>query len=417
MKKSLLKTCAIYGMLKNNKKHISFHTPGHKKGKWDITELAFSDNLSSPSGCILQAEEDIARIVRSKKSFILTDGSTSGVHAILYAVKTLGAKKIALLSPAHKSFYTGAEIFNLELIFCHETDETAIKTADAVFLTSPDYYGNIPDLQRIKTLCERYEKPLLIDGAHGGHLHFDKTLYAGEYADLWVDGVHKSLPALTQGAVVSAKTETYANALKKGVDIFRTTSPSYPIMASVEYAVKYPRNERLENFVRAWADRETRITVNNDWTKLTAHFGKNAFEVEKLFEKKGIYPEFCDGEAIVFYLSPCVKLRRLKQLKKTLTKLFGTYSDFDKNNTQQTPAPFVLDKTVKTEWVEIEKSVGRICANACGLFPPCTPLIYAGEEITEEKIKLLVSANHRFGVVDGKISVVKDGNDNANENG
>ena len=139
--------------------------------------------------------------------------------------------------------------------------------------------------------------------------------------------------------------------------------------------------------------------------------------MEKLFEKKGIYPEFCDGEAIVFYLSPCVKLRRLKQLKKTLTKLFGIYSDFDKNNTQQTPAPFVLDKTVKTEWVEIEKSVGRICANACGLFPPCTPLIYAGEEITEEKIKLLVSANHRFGVVDGKISVVKDGNDNANENG
>jgi arginine/lysine/ornithine decarboxylase len=81
------------------------------------------------------------------------------------------------------------------------------------------------------------------------------------------------------------------------------------------------------------------------------------------------------------------------------------------------PAPFVLDKNVKTEWAEAEKSVGKICAGACGLFPPCTPLIYAGEKITEEKIKLLLQANHRFGLVDGKISVVKDGKDNANENG
>lgn len=417
MKKSVLKTCAVYRMLKNSKRHTSFHTPGHKQGKWDITELSFSDNLASPSGCILQAEQNIAKIIGANKSFILTDGSTAGVHAMLYAVKSLGAKKIALLSTAHKSLYTGAEILGLKLAFCEQTDETGIQNADVVFLTSPDYYGTIPDLQSIQRLCEKHGKPLIIDGAHGGHLHFEKDIYAGEYADLWVDGVHKSLPALTQGAVVSAKTERFAQALRKGVDVFRTTSPSYPIMASVEYAVKYPRNEKLEQVVRLWANSQERIALNKDWTKLIARFGKNAFAVEKILENKGIYPEFCDGANIVFYLSPCVKLRHFKKLVKTLEKLFEKYGDCGTTDIQRNPAPFVLDKNIETEQVEAEKSVGRICASACGLFPPCTPLIYAGEEITKEKIALLLSANHRFGVIDGKITVVKDGNGNANENG
>ena len=83
-----------------------------------------------------------------------------------------------------------------------------LEGADALLLTSPDYYGNIADLSAIRAFCNQTGKLLLIDGAHGGHLHFHKDLYAGAYADMWVDGVHKSLPALTQGAVVSARTET-----------------------------------------------------------------------------------------------------------------------------------------------------------------------------------------------------------------
>ena len=79
-------------MLKENKKHLSFHTPGHKKGKWDITELVFSDNLSSPKGCILQAEKDIATLLGAQRSLLITDGSTAGVHAMLYAAKSVGAK-------------------------------------------------------------------------------------------------------------------------------------------------------------------------------------------------------------------------------------------------------------------------------------------------------------------------------------
>ena len=89
--KKTAKGCKIYTMLKQatRKDRYSFHTPGHKISGWDITELSYSDNLSSPRGCILQAERDIAKILHAHRSFILTDGSTCGVFSMLQAVKSL----------------------------------------------------------------------------------------------------------------------------------------------------------------------------------------------------------------------------------------------------------------------------------------------------------------------------------------
>lgn len=420
-------------MLKTHarKRHLSFHTPGHKIGKWDITELSFSDNLSSPRGCIAEAERDIASILGAKKSFILTDGSTSGVLAMLYAVKRAGAKTVAASENTHKSFFNGCAALGLSpLLFAQNytennlplpltagdvEDETGVargawQAADVLFLTSPDYYGNVAELAAIAALCRREGKLLIVDGAHGGHLHFDKTDYVGGYADLWVDGVHKSLPALTQGAVVSARTEELAEYLRAGVDIFRTTSPSYPVMASVEYAVKYPRNlplERaVETFKRANADR---IYQNRDWTKLCAFFGAEAFEVEKRLESRGIYAEFCDGNVLTFYLSPATTKKQWKTLTKMLTALFEKYPlRAVENVRERIPAPLVFKKDGETEWVEIGAAAGRICAADCGLFPPCTPLMRAGERITEEKLGLLAKADNVYGLKENKIFVYKD---------
>ncbi|MBQ8685979.1 MAG: hypothetical protein IJ514_07395 [Clostridia bacterium] len=409
-KKSVLKNCEIYTMLKAHarKKHLSFHTPGHKDGRWDITELAYSDNLASPHGCIARAEKDIARALGAAKSYILTDGSTSGVHAMLYAAKRLGVTTLALSPLSHKSVFHGAAALSIRLVtFESEAElEQALSLADALFITSPDYYGNIPDLENIRALCEKRSKMLLIDGAHGGHLHFNKRLYAGAYAHLWVDGVHKSLPALTQGAVVSASTGALAEALLEGVDIFRTSSPSYPVMASVEYAVKYPENERLEVAVRAFA-RESgeRVEVNEDWTKLCCVFGDAAYAAEKELEKNGVYAEFCDGARLVFYLSPATKRKHFNALKKALRRLFKRYPVSGNFENKRAPAPLLLPENAEKEWVDMQEATGKICAAACGLFPPCTPLIRVGERVTEEKIRALQKAINVFGVKDGKISV------------
>ena len=409
MKKRILKNCAVYQMLKANgkKKHVSFHTPGHKEKGWDITELSYSDNLASPNGCIKQAEEDIARILGAYKSYILTDGSTAGVHAMLYALKKLGKKTIAITQNCHLSLYTGAELLGLTILPLTPTKEN-LEEVDALFITSPNYYGNIPDLKELKNLCKETNTLFLIDGAHGGHLHYSKTLYAGAYADMWVDGVHKSLPALTQGAIVSAKEEALARVLKEGVTAFQTTSPSYPIMASVEYAVKYPENKKLVQTVATLFEKDTRVTLQSDWTKLCVFFGENAFDAENFFIGKGIYPEFCDGENVLFYLSPATKIRDLKRLKKALDKAFAKYPYLKKETDYQIPAPSLFLKDVETEWVELEKSIGKICAVSCGLFPPCTPLIHAGEMIEENKITTLKKAKNAFGLKEGAICIVKE---------
>ena len=431
MKKTLtrqdvLKNCKIFAMLaaQADKEHLSFHTPGHKISGFDITELSYSDNLSCPKSCILAAEQDIAAILGAYKSFLLTDGSTCGILSMLYAAKFLGVKRIAFCESSHKSVYNGCAALGLtplvyaaekagEIPFSptmyalNEKNAHILQAADALFLTSPDYYGNVADLRGAREWCDKNNKILLIDGAHGGHLHFDKSLHAGAVADMWVDGVHKSLPAFTQGAVVSARTEKFAEALQKGVDVFRTTSPSYPIMASVEYAVKYPRNEGLEKAVREFSEREERVILRDDWTKLLVLFGERAFEAEKELESKGIYAEFCDGNLMMFYLSPATKDEDFERLKKEIGLLLKKYPYFTKKEVERVPAPILLDKNVATEWVNLDDVEGRICANNCGLFPPCTPLILAGEQVTKEKVELLKKANNVFGLYEGKILVLK----------
>ena len=99
--KRTLKSCKIYNMLRAHakKKHVSFHTPGHKAGDWDITELSYSDNLSCPKGVIAEAERDISALLHSSASFILTDGSTSGIFSMLKASKITS---LALPRSAHK---------------------------------------------------------------------------------------------------------------------------------------------------------------------------------------------------------------------------------------------------------------------------------------------------------------------------
>ena len=429
MQKKAKKDCHIYQMLKTNakKRRVSFHTPGHKRTKWDITELSYSDNLAAPSGCIQHAEKDIAKILGASKSFLLTDGSTAGIFSMLYAAKAQGVNTLLILGAAHKSVQNACVILGIVPLFAAQKAQNGIplpffsqvlveeyqnefSACECVLVTSPDYYGNIPDLAEIARICKSANKLFLIDGAHGGHLHFHRDLYAGTYADLWVDGVHKSLPALTQGAVVSAKTDALAEKLYEGVNVFRTTSPSYPIMASVEYAVKYPQNKKLERFATEFEKSSERIYFGGDWTKLCARFGAHAFKVQSRLEKEGIFPEFCNGNVILFYLSPATKLHKFRALKRKLLRLFAEYplnENTLQNDVQQIPAPLVSTKTTEKEWVDLEKSAGRICAADCGLFPPCTPLIRAGERVAKENIDLLKKAANVYGVKDGRILVLK----------
>ncbi len=413
--------CHILRMLESHagQEHYSYHTPGHKVNGYDITELAYSDNLSCPQGVIALAERDIAEILGADGSFILTDGSTSGVLSMLYALREAGVKKVAAPILSHKSFWNGCMLLGLtpvtfetptEAVPCRLTATDvyeALNGADALFLTSPDYYGNVADLAKIKRLCLSWGKPLIIDGAHGGHLHAHKDRYAGAYADMWVDGVHKSLPALTQGAVVSAKGR-FVELLKQAVDIFRTTSPSYPIMGSVEYAVKYPINRELEQAVTEWKKGRETCYNNDDYTKLCL-FVKDGFEAEKMAQERGIYPEFSEENLLCFYLSPAQTIEDLLRVQRFAEELKEMGMLLPEKDVKRVHAPLFLQDVegMAVEKVPLFESVGRTCAQVCGLFPPCLPLIRKGEIITAEKVNALMGASNRFGIENDTIKVVE----------
>ena len=156
-KKEVLKNCKIFRMLaaQAEKEHSSFHTPGHKIHGFDITELSYSDNLSCPQGCILEAEKDVAEILGAERSFILTDGSTCGILSMLYAAKQLGAKTVAFCESTHKSVFNGCAALGLtplvyppekrdEIPFTptmsalNEKNGDIFQAADVLLFTSPD---------------------------------------------------------------------------------------------------------------------------------------------------------------------------------------------------------------------------------------------------------------------------------------
>jgi lysine decarboxylase len=300
------------------------------------------------------------------------------------------------------------------------------RNISAIVLTSPDYYGNILPLKQYKEITDKYNRLLIVDGAHGSHLVYEKkhTGYAGKYADMWVDGAHKTLTTLTQGAIVNINNESALPALKEGLEIFRTTSPSYPIMASVEFGVKYPINnpekltaakDAVQMFKKEVKDLIP-LYENDDWAKIVVDckpLEMSSYLVSEMLEKKGIYAEMADGRYIVFYLSPVVTYNDLRVLKGKLLsvlkskKLRFTYEERPLIPVADRTYSYVFAIKKQHELVPLKQAVGRMCARNAGFTPPCIPVIVAGEIVTASAVATLLSAHSTFGIDDGKILVVK----------
>ncbi len=433
-----------------NKDKNRMHMPGHKNSgdfrssfpvaPIDVTELDFSDDLQCPSGAIKRAQTDIAIILGAKQAFITTDGSTSGVMSMLYVASQFG-NKIIVPRNSHKSVFNACRLFNLEPVIVQGAEEEGVllpPPADLIeklmvndvniagmVVTSPDYYGNIAPLSEYAEITKKYGRYLFVDGAHGAHLFLEegRVGYAGAYADMWVDGVHKSLPALTQGALICVKNEALIPAAEEALSLLRTTSPSYPIMASVEYGVKYFINNpkplaRAKAAVEEFKAGIQGITLypSADWTKIAVDFkplGISPYEAQQILQKKGIYPELNDGRYILFYLSPSVEAGHLTELKNVLMsiaankKLKNTFKPRAPIPTAERTYSFLYALKRQSEYVPLNDAAGRMCAENAGLTPPCLPVIIAGEMITPQAIALLVKAKNTFGLRSGKIKVVK----------
>lgn len=448
--------CHIYEAMEayRKKKPVRFHVPGHKAaGSFslfkdaglDITELSFSDCLESPTGPIARAQEDIASLCGAQKSHILTDGGTCGILTMLYAVRKNG--KVVIPRNAHKSVFNGCALLGIEPYILPGNvrggvplPPTAADIDDAlrrdpkigsVLVMSPDYYGNTADLSAIRKVCDRLGKKLLVDGAHGAYLKFDPDLsglYPGKYADMWTDGSHKTMPTLTQGALLHVNDESLLPAAEQGLGIFRTTSPSYSVMASVEYGVKYMA-ENGAALIDQVKQETALLKTNLEKRGIPVYGGSQTLVLAVDFagagisariaceelEKRGVYPEFSDGKYVLFYFSALSDPKDIRALEKRIRAVTkqryarGTGRDTEELSANVRKFGFLTAVTLPSEEVPLQEAAGRVAAQNAGLTPPCWPLVIAGEQISEQTVRALAGAEHTFGVKDGKISVLKIG--------
>ena len=253
MKDSLTKKLTEYSKTK-----LPFHMPGHKRAfkkspipyNIDITEIDGFDNLHDPKGVLKETANLAKKLYSSVESYPLVNGSTCGILAGIYSL-TRYNKNILIARNCHKSVYNAAEVLDLNVHYVlpemydggiwgtvsAESVEELIKLHNigTVVITSPTYDGVISDVSAIFDACKRCGAFLLIDCAHGAHL-FDlhKT------CDISVLSLHKTLPSLTQTAVLNVFSDRVDEArVQHGLSIFETSSPSYILLASIDECLRY----------------------------------------------------------------------------------------------------------------------------------------------------------------------------------
>ena len=247
-----------------NENYLPMHMPGHKRNikllgeklpyKIDITEIDGFDDLHHPEGIIKEIEEKAKKIYKSKKSFILVNGSTCGILAGIRSVVNYG-DKVLVARNSHKSVYNAIELNCLNPIYvlpkidkyginenveANDIEKILEKNKDIklVIITSPTYEGVLSDIKAIVNIAHKYKVPVLVDEAHGAHLKFMENsnfeaLNCG--ADIVIQSLHKTLPALTGTAILHIKGDLVKEEdVRRELSIFETSSPSYILISSID---------------------------------------------------------------------------------------------------------------------------------------------------------------------------------------
>ncbi|MGV8905381.1 MAG: aminotransferase class I/II-fold pyridoxal phosphate-dependent enzyme [Acetobacterium sp.] len=262
MKKSILKK-QLEHLNENNQ--FRFHMPGHKsRGEhfefytYDITEIPGADNLHDPQGVIAEVQDKCAKIYGSEAANILVNGTTTGIHSAILGACSPGEK---LLVPrnCHRSVFGALALgriegvfitpeFNKEIGFAKEVSLDSVKEAiikypesQGMVLTNPTYYGTTSDVKAIANYLHSQGKFLIVDEAHGAHLCFNKKLPLDAIAagaDVTIQSTHKILGSLTQSSLIHFQgNRINRDRVKHFLALLQSSSPSYPLMMSVEEAV------------------------------------------------------------------------------------------------------------------------------------------------------------------------------------
>lgn len=433
-------------------KKTRMHMPGHKGSgvlgieTFDITEISGADSLYEADGIIKESEENASTLFGAH-TFYSTEGSSQCIRAMLHLAKTQAwlQKKhpyVWAARNAHKAFLSAAALLNMDVEWLYGSDEesylscslaptvleqmlgNATVLPSALYLTSPDYLGNVADISAIAEVCHRYGVLLLVDCAHGAYLKFlESSLYPTDLgADMCCSSAHKTLPVLTGGAYLHLSKNIDANTLdaaKKALALFGSTSPSYLILQSLDAANAYLANDCRENLSRTVArldELKKRLAlhgyqlVGNEPLKITIatkSFGYTGVDFAEHLRENGIECEFADNDFVVLMPSTDIGTDELAHLEMAATSL--------PQKEPMTITPPALARSERalricyallwpSETVTVEDSIGRVLASPSVSCPPAVPIVMCGERIDEDA----VSAFRYYGVQKVRVVIELD---------
>ena len=423
-----------------------YHMPGHKRRCWgklpeemyrrDITEIEGFDDLHHPEEILKELQHHAATLYGAEESFYLVNGSTSGILSAVSAALPAGGH-ILMARNCHKAAYHAVYLRNLSVTYLYpevinmydipdvispDQVRTALEQENdigAVLLVSPTYEGRISDIKGIAEAVHKRGIPLIVDEAHGAHLGFShgfapNSCQAG--ADLVIHSVHKTLPSLTQTALLHVNGKLVdRDRLKRFLRIYQSSSPSYLLMASIDNALQYVEDAGEEAF-NAFAQNYRRMLESLSAceklrflplesgsqdigkllisTKMTRISGKELYDI--LLKEYHLQLEMAAETYALAMFTVNDTDEGYERLQSALLQIDASLREpaagsaqetfdrtLDKNTVSLSAVPLARAWDMDKCFVNLQDSVGHYAGEFVNLYPPGIPLLVPGEEITD----------------------------------
>lgn len=433
------------------KKRVLFTTPSHGQGDFvnpaslkllghkfftcDYSEIEGFDNLLNPIGIIRTSQVEAARIYGAKSTFFLTNGSTSGIVASMFALLNR-CDQVLIARNCHQSVYNGLVLTGAvplwlmpqynkewgiyETISLDLLEETLARNKDikAFIMTNPSYEGVMSDVYRISSVCKKYNVKLIVDEAHGSLWTYHKALGTPalmQGADIVVQSLHKTAGALNPAALlhVGLDSDIEPKNIQKALNLITTTSPSYPLLVNIESTINYLSSQngqtklqelvknvnRTIRFLKSIPNLEV-YSYNNDVTKILVKVtNMSGFELSDiLFDEYNIEDELANEKSVMFLTGLGTTKSKLKKLEKALFDLCARNIKIKPNEERENPVINIEPRVRYTPallWgkpsreVELKYALARVSMELIADYPPGIPILLPGEVIKKEHIEYL----------------------------
>lgn len=437
----------LWKLINNSNKKTLFTTPTHGQKsphikelnefyKRDLSEIEGLDNLSCPKGVIKNAQCKASEIYQTERTFFLTQGATTGILAAMKAIIRPGDKVLAARN-CHKSVFNGITICNAEIDWIlpdTKSDvslnwgiygvidpvqlENQLKLNDyrALIITSPTYEGIYSDIEAISKICRQYNTYLIVDEAHGSLYNFSDSFpktAIEQGADFSVNSLHKNAGALNQCALLHMSKNCLGidpNDVQKAVNLFHTSSPSYPFIATIESTIDFLHSKKglkaidelilnllsLKDYFKG-----TGVSfledMTHDITKIFVKVNglKGSDFSDKLYNKYNIEDEFNNDFGALFLTGIGTTKAKLDKLRIALIKILEEKEERNYIPTADfQPNPLVKIQPwqafyLKGVQVNAKDSELLISRESVIPYPPGIGILYPGEAIQEWHIKHL----------------------------